>query len=588
MQYIAQPYLKINGSDIEQSVMGNLVSVDVDLSVDMPSMFGLEFHDDALEYANGTLFELGKTVQIEFMDHAGAKKVLMTGKISAIEPSFDADGDTRLRIRGYDGSHFLHQQRNVETFNNMSDSDIVSQIASANGMSAMVDSTSTVHDQVFQDNQTNFEFLKERARRSGRWFHADAQKLYFKKSDATMGAGPTLAYGSTLRAFAPRVSTTWQHAEVEVRGWDPKEKKEIVGRAASPTFSNKGGQSRNGGSAMTSAFSRTKLLVHEYGVTSQAEADAAALALLNESEAGFVQGDGLALGTPALKAGWTVELQKLGTRFSGKYFVTRARHHYTAGESYMTEFSVAGLAPDTLADVMLSGAGVPGTSAGSGRWNGVVTAIVTNNDDPEKQGRLKLKFPWLDDSKESWWARLATPLAGNERGLFLLPQVNDEVLVAFEHGDFNRPYVIGSLWNGKDAPPAEAAAAADGSRHQVHQLKTQAGSYLLFDDISGEEKIQIMTSDGHTILIDKTNKKIEVKTAAGSSVLMDDQAKKVEVSEPSGLKVTLDGNARKLTATSPGDIEMSATGSLKLKANGTLDVNASGPVTIKGAVVNIN
>ena len=109
---------------------------------------------------------------------------------------------------------------------------------------------------------------------------------------------------------------------------------------------------------------------------------------------------------------------------------------------------------DSLYDLLTP----PGSDA-SGRILGVVVAIVTNNQDPDGLGRVRLRFPWLDDGAESFWARVASPMAGNARGLYFLPEVDDEVLVAFQHGRPEAPVVLGGLWNGKDKPPADNADA---------------------------------------------------------------------------------------------------------------------------------
>jgi phage baseplate assembly protein V len=113
--------------------------------------------------------------------------------------------------------------------------------------------------------------------------------------------------------------------------------------------------------------------------------------------------------------------------------------------------------------------------------NGVVVGIVTN----VRKGAVKVKFPWLHeedaDEKESNWARVATAMAGNDMGTFLMPEVGDEVLVAFDHGDFNSPYVIGSLWNGKDKPPE------DDCKKRV--IKTKSGLKITFDDNTAEIEI---------------------------------------------------------------------------------------------------
>ena len=107
------------------------------------------------------------------------------------------------------------------------------------------------------------------------------------------------------------------------------------------------------------------------------------------------------------------------------------------------------------------------------RIYGVVIGIVTNNNDPKSQGRIKVKFPWLDQKYESEWARLASPMAGKNRGLYCLPEVEDEVLVMFEHGDVRRPYILGALWNGKDAPPAEN----DKGENNLRLLKSRSVTY---------------------------------------------------------------------------------------------------------------
>lgn len=86
------------------------------------------------------------------------------------------------------------------------------------------------------------------------------------------------------------------------------------------------------------------------------------------------------------------------------------------------------------------------------RFYGVAVAVVTNNDDPDKLGRVKVKFPWLSDNNESFWARILTPLAGKGRGFYHLPEPDDEVLVAFEFGDINKPMIIGALWTGDNIP----------------------------------------------------------------------------------------------------------------------------------------
>ena len=139
---------------------------------------------------------------------------------------------------------------------------------------------------------------------------------------------------------------------------------------------------------------------------------------------------------------------------------------------------------------------------------GVVPAIVTSLDDPKKQGRIKLKFPKLASSLESAWAPVAAPLAGKERGVFFMPEEGDEVLVAFEDGSLNSPYIIGFLWNGVDTPPETDP------KNRV--IKTPGGHILRFEDGEGK-KVILQSSSGQTITLDDTESSITL--AGGGRIL---------------------------------------------------------------------
>ena len=195
--------------------------------------------------------------------------------------------------------------------------------------------------------------------------------------------------------------------------------------------------------------------------------------------------------------------------------------------------------------------------------NGVVVGIVINNkDDPEKLGRVKVKIPRLS-GEESNWARVVSFMAGNERGAFFLPEVDDEVLVAFEYGDINTPYIIGALWNGKDEPPIKN----DDGENNIRMIKSRSGHIIKLDDTSGEEKIEIIDAkEKNSIVIDMKNDKISIKSG-----------KDIEISAPSG-KVKIDAK----------DIEVKSSLSTSIQATSGLDLKASGNMNIKGAIVNIN
>lgn len=199
----------------------------------------------------------------------------------------------------------------------------------------------------------------------------------------------------------------------------------------------------------------------------------------------------------------------------------------------------------------------------TGRVFGVVIGVVTNNQDPEHLHRVKLRFPWISEDVESTWARVATPMAGNGRGAYFLPEVDDEVLVAFEHGFVDQPYVIGSLWNGKDEPPEKDENGENNHR----TIRSRSGHVLRLNDQSGGEKIEI---------IDKTEKnKILIDTAANS------------ISIEADTEITIKASSGKLTIQANG-IEVKSQASLSVEAAQNIEIKAGAQLVLKGAMIKLN
>lgn len=203
----------------------------------------------------------------------------------------------------------------------------------------------------------------------------------------------------------------------------------------------------------------------------------------------------------------------------------------------------------------------------SGRMQGVALGLVTNNQDPEAMGRVKVQYPWREGSQESHWARIAVLAAGKDRGTLWLPEVGDEVLLAFDKGDIEHPYVLGSLWNGSDVPPE---TNADGN-NDTKLIRTRCGHQVKFFEKQGQESIEIKTQGGHVFLMDdKTGSaQIQIKDSAGSNQIT------IKTSENS---VTIESGLSLKLKSQKIDIEAGA--SMTIKSSGTL--------TIQGALVKIN
>lgn len=213
---------------------------------------------------------------------------------------------------------------------------------------------------------------------------------------------------------------------------------------------------------------------------------------------------------------------------------------------------------------------VPRSRSTDQRYYGVAEGIVTDVNDPEKEGRVKVQFPWFDQKMESEWCRVRQFYAGNGYGSFFVPEVGDEVLVAFTHGDMRLPIILGGLYNGKDKP----VTYRDNNKDEK-LIRTKAGHQLTFVDTKGKEMVKLETQGGHTAVFSDDQKQISIASTGGNKVVMDDQGQKVSVSTAGGQSAVMeDGGAKITIQTSGGDtITMDASG-ITLQAAGKVSIAA--------------
>ncbi|NJN93507.1 MAG: VgrG-related protein [Anaerolineales bacterium] len=583
-QFLSQFFIKIGGSDVPEELMDDLIEVVVDSSLYLPEMFTILLDDSQLKWADNTkLLKLGAMVEIlaeVSEEYGGGKGSLMKGEIAALEPDFSATGHTCMLIRGYNKSHRLHRGKKSRTFLKTKDSDIVKKIAQEAGLSAVVDATSVTHEYVLQNNQTNMEFLQSRAERLGYKVFAASGKLYFKKGDAKLGDGPELKLGEALRSFQPILAATHQADKVVVRGWDPATKKEIKGQAK-PAL-KQGGVEPGAGMAKK-AFGAAEVVVVDEAVATPNEATALAQGLANDLGSEFIQAEGVCFGNPKVKAGFTITIGAVGKRFGGKYFVTSAIHRFDKA-GYETHFTISGRQPNTISHLVENG-----SEAGRGLMQGLAIGLVTNIKNTKKDwAYVKVKYPWLGDNIESDWIRVTGPGAGGGRGIYWLPEVNDEVVLGFEHGDIHRPFVIGSVWNGKDKPPV-AIDKAVGSDGKVDQrvIKSRSGHMIVLNDAKGKEQILVKSKSGHQLLLDDAGgkEKFILKDKSGSNQVVIDSTKNaitIKATQDLTLKC---GNKLTLDCT---ELAVTAKAKAQIKANAALSLESTGKSEIKGAQVSLN
>lgn len=553
-EFTLQTSVEVDGVALDAAIEPLLEQVIVDDFLHQPDMFVLTFRDVERTVVSDARLKIGSKVTIKATGVGGnAPESLIAGEVTTMEAEY-TEGGSRAIVRGYDPSHRLHRGRRTRSFAGMKDSDIARQISQSMGVAVgLIDDSGPVLEHVSQANATDWEFLQGRAREIGFELAVNEGKFNFCKPAGSAkapadgdydSADPlTLVFGQELIEFHPRLTSAEQVKEVVVRGWDPKSKQALVGRAPAVATS---ATLKSTPADLAKTFGNPTYVSVDRPLATQAIVDATARALSDRIGSGFAEAQGLARGNPKLKAGAAISVGVVGEEFAGKYVITTSRHVFDK-DGYRTRFVVSGRQDRSL--LHLAGGSNGGGSAASG-IDGVVVALVTNNDDPDKGGRVKLKFPWLADDYESDWARLVSLGAGPDSGAVWLPEVNDEVLVAFEFGDIRRPYVVGGLWNGVDKPRL-GDALFDNGKVKRRGFVSRKGHRFVFLDGDGDAGIALLTSND-------------------------------------SLRIALKESATEIHVKSDGTILIESTGDLTIKGSANVSVEAGAQLTLKGATITVS
>ena len=332
----------VDGSELPHTVMESLVALRGDESVDAAGMFALTLANadpssTKPKWSVDERFRVGGKVEIR-MGPVGEQEPLMVGEITGLEPAWSGRRSL-FTVRGYDRLHRLRRGRRTRSFLEVKDSQVAEQIAGEMGLQAEVDDTGQVHPYLFQNNQTNIDFLLERARAAGCELHVQDRTLSFRKRGYGRGKVVSLEWGKELESFYPVLTSMPLAQKVVVRGWDRKNKEALVGTAAAGGISARMAGSALGASDAGSAFGEAEVLVVDHPVASTAEAEQMAKGIIEDMALDYVTGEGTTVGNPRIRAGIVIELTELGKRFSGLYYVT-ATQHVRDATGFRTHFSV--------------------------------------------------------------------------------------------------------------------------------------------------------------------------------------------------------------------------------------------------------
>lgn len=340
------PHFKVlvGGSELPVETAVDIIEVKVSDYVEGAGTFTVTFNNwdsetQEFKWIDKDLLSEGREIEVK-AGYVDDLKSLIKGEVTALEPEFPDDQAPVLKIQGYDRLHRFRRGRKTRSFVQMKDSDIATQIARDLGLGADADDTQVQHEYVLQSNQTDIDFLLERARRINFEVTVKDKTLHFRKAANDQSRVVLLQYGLTLQSFYPRLSTIGQVGEVVVKGWDALTKKPIEAKSQPGDEVSKMSGKKLGASISGEVFQKAERVIVDKPVYSTGEAQQMARGKFNEMTNDFVTGEGTSIGDAGIRAGSVVELQKLGERFSGLYYITSSTHTVGPG-GYITRFTVA-------------------------------------------------------------------------------------------------------------------------------------------------------------------------------------------------------------------------------------------------------
>lgn len=535
--FAADPVVEAPG-ELPAAWQRQLVSCVVDANAGLPDSAELVYRDPDHELLAATGLTIGTQLRVSVVTVTGqARELLFTGEVTALELDIDPTG-TFTVVRAMSKAHRLFRGRKVVAYRNMTVAAIVRRIAAGAGLSCgRIDSGGVTYTQLSQANVSDWDFLLRLAGENGAALGMDDKgQLEFVGPTPAAGApAPStpatsspfvLEYGRNLLELRAALTAADGADTVEVRGWNVTTKSALVAREPSVLSDTV----RPGLSAATvsGAFGGSaRFVVTDTPYGTQAETAAAARSVAAAVSSAFGELEAVVTGNPVLRAGVPVALGSVGPAFSGRYTATAVRHVLEPEAGYRTVVVVSASADRSLAG-LVTGGNAPTRDA---RMPGLAIGVVTDVREPGGAGKgaVKLRFPWLSDDYVTDWVR-TVQFGGVGGGGVISPEVNDEVLVGFEQGSLDHPYVLGGLYNGVDKPSTDDVPLIDPTSGRVNRrsLVSRSGDRIeLLDPPRGTAGVRLATGNGRLeVLLNKRNTSIKIVahgTGTSSSITIDDQ-----------------------------------------------------------------
>lgn len=562
--------IKIDGTRLPLSVQ--VLSISIDKEVNRIPSATLVFNDGDASAEN---FELSSEdtlvpgAEVEVLLGYGAdEEAVFSGVIVSQALRLTRGGGTTLTVECRDKAVAMTLERRCKYFADVTDSDIAAELAGEYDVDASFEATEVTHEELVQYDSTDWDFLIARLEANGHICLVDDGALSGGPPDLGQDPELTLTFGATMYEFDAQIDARSQAAAIKGFSWDPAAQEVVETEGEDPGVPESGNLSSG---TLADSFGQGRRLQHS-GKLAEDEVQAWANASLLRNRLSKVRGRTSFQGLPSVRPGQFIELNGVGDRFNGPVYVSGIKHRVADG-AWVTDVQF-GLCPMPFVEAMAVNQ-PPASSllpAIGGLQIGLVTALA---DDPAGEHRVQVRLPVIDPEAEGVWARVCTLDAGEERGTFFLPEIDDEVIVGFLNDDPRDPVILGMLHS--SAKPAPFEASDD--NHEKGYLSRE-GLILKFHD--DEKSITIGTPEGNQILLSEDETAVQIDDQNGNQVLLNSD----------GVTITAEGD---LNLTASGDVNIegsnvNAEAQSAFAASGSsgAELTSDGTATIKGSVVMIN
>jgi Rhs element Vgr protein len=516
--------------------------------------------------SNDALFVPGKELEL-WAGYSATEEILLKGIIIKHSIKIREHSNPVLNIEVKDKCVKLTEGLHSKYFTEKKDNEIIEEILDTYGIDKDVETTTAAIKELVQYYSTDWDFIVTRAEANGKLCFAENGKLVVKKP-VTSASALDVVFGATILEFDAEIDARNQYKAVKSTAWDFANQSLLNVSGAEPSLP---AVSNLSNSDLSSAIFNDDYLLQHGGIVAEDSLQGWADAALMKSRLAKVCGRVKFRGYSKVKPGDVIKLSGVGDRFNGDVYATGVRHElYKGAWSTDVQFglSTKWFAKENDVTHLSAGGMLPGVK-------GLQIGIVTDLEDPISEFRVKVKIPAISNTEEGIWARMITPDAGKNRGIFFRPEIDDEVIIGFLHEDPNNPVVLGGVFSS-----AKTSPIAQTKDNDEKGLVTRSEMKWVWND--KKKALNIESPAGKKIIIDEDAGEINIADENGNKFIMNKDGISIESSKEIKIKA---GTDLKMEGTNS---ELKASAGCTVKASGAMEVSSSATTTIKGSMVMIN